>query len=47
MKKSNEGNKKTYVYKESDRMLKIPKNFKKDTSNLPDPKKVKKVYGGK
>ena len=39
--------KKAKPYKESGAMLKTPKSFKKDTSNLPDPKKVKKFYCGK
>ena len=32
------------VYKESENMLKMPKNYKPSTENLPDMKKVEQYY---
>ena len=34
-------------YKESSKMLKPPKGYKKSTTNQPDPKKVKEYFGKK
>ena len=43
MKKDN----KKIVYTESDKMLNPPKGYKRQTSNQPNPKKVKAYYSKK